>query len=60
MQTLLNEMYELAQRILTDHIEVLKKLADAVLEKEVLMGEEIRDIILKVEPAAESYRKNYI
>lgn len=60
MQTLLNEMYELTQRILTDHIEVLKKLADAVLEKEVLMGEEIRDIILKVEPAAESYRKNYI
>lgn len=60
IHALINEMYELAQKILTDHLEVLKKLSSAILEKEVLMGEEIRDIILEVEPNAESYRKNYI
>lgn len=58
IQKIINELYFTAQEILHDHILVLNALAKALLEKEVLMGEEIKEIILKTEPDAENNR-NY-
>ncbi len=58
IQKTINELYTLAQKILSEHLQVLNALAKALLEKEVLMGEEIKEIILNTEPDAEKNR-NY-
>ena len=58
IQKTINELYATAQEILSKHLPVLNALAKALLEKEVLMGDEIKEIILKTEPDAEKNR-NY-
>jgi len=46
------EAEEEASRILKEHMEALKKLAETLLEKEVLDGAEIKRIVEKVEKAS--------
>jgi cell division protease FtsH len=41
MKRILTESYELAKRILTERIDVLHRVAEALLEREVLDGSEI-------------------
>ncbi|MEX5213585.1 MAG: ATP-dependent zinc metalloprotease FtsH [Nitrospiraceae bacterium] len=47
---LVTENYERAKRMLTDHMSSLKAVAEALLEKEVLEGTEIDDIIQSSSP----------
>jgi cell division protease FtsH len=41
VKRILTESYELAKRILTERIDVLHRIAEALLEREVLDGSEI-------------------
>ena len=43
-----------------DHKDVLEAIAPVLVKNEVLLGDEIKEIILKVEPDAEQHRGNYI
>lgn len=45
VRRLIDEGYQKAKKILTDHIEDLHKIAKALLEYEMLSGDEIKDII---------------
>ncbi len=45
VKNIVNENYERAKRLLSDNIETLHKLANTLLEKEVITGEEIDKII---------------
>jgi cell division protease FtsH len=47
---LVTENYERAKRMLTEHMNSLKAVAEALLEKEVLEGTEIDDIIQSSSP----------
>ena len=42
--------YERAQSVLTEHIDVLHKLAEQLLEKETVLGAEMDDLIRQVRP----------
>ena len=42
--------YERAQSVLTEHIDVLHKLAEQLLEKETILGAELDEIIRQVRP----------
>ncbi|MCB2146420.1 MAG: ATP-dependent zinc metalloprotease FtsH [Deltaproteobacteria bacterium] len=42
--------YERAQAVLTEHLDVLHKLAEQLLEKETIMGAELDEIIRQVRP----------
>ena len=42
--------YERAQAVLTEHIDVLHKLAEQLLEKETILGAELDEIIRQVRP----------
>jgi len=52
VKRILTESYELAKRILTERIDVLHKIAEALLEREVLDGSEI-DAIMRGETLPE-------
>lgn len=60
VQELLKEMYNTTLIIIKEHLNVLEALKNALLEKEVLMGEEMSKIILEVEPNAEVFRQKYL
>jgi len=45
--------YERAKSVLTDHLDVLHKLAEALLEKETIMGAELDELIRQVRPGIE-------
>jgi len=47
---LVTRSYERAQSVLTDHIDVLHKLAEQLLEKETILGAELDEIIRQVRP----------
>jgi cell division protease FtsH len=42
--------YERAQSVLTEHVDVLHKLAEQLLEKETILGAELDEIIRQVRP----------
>jgi cell division protease FtsH len=42
--------YERAQSVLTEHLDVLHKLAEQLLEKETILGAELDEIIRQVRP----------
>ena len=54
IRRLIQEAHERARGILTQHQERLKRLADALLEKEVLDGDEAKRIVMSDEPAGEA------
>lgn len=45
IKKLVNEAYERTQAILKNHVEQLNKLTDALIEKEVMSGEQIRGLL---------------
>jgi cell division protease FtsH len=47
VKRLVTENYERAKRLLTEHMATLKRLAEALLEKEVLDAPEIDNILLQ-------------
>lgn len=47
---LISDAYDRAKMVLQDHIEILHKLADLLLEKETVMGAELDELIFSVEP----------
>ncbi len=53
IRRLVQEAHERARSILTQHRDRLKRLADALLEKEVLDGDEAKRIVMSDEPAGE-------
>ena len=44
------ESYERAKSVLTEHIDVLHKLAEQLLEKETILGAELDELIRQVRP----------
>jgi cell division protease FtsH len=52
IKRLITENYERTKRVLTEHMVTLKALAEALLEKEVLDGLEIDQIISDSSPIA--------
>ncbi len=48
VRRIIHESYNLAKELLTTHIETLHKIAEALLEKEVLDGAEIDEIMRQV------------
>lgn len=60
IQALLKELYDVTLKIMEDHKDVLEAIAPVLVKNEVLLGDEIKEIILKVEPDAEQHRGNYI
>jgi len=47
---LIDEAYDRAKTVLTEHIDILHKLADLLLEKETVMGKELDALILEMRP----------
>ena len=47
---LVTRSYERAQAVLTEHLDVLHKLAEQLLEKETILGAELDEIIRQVRP----------
>jgi len=56
IRRLVQEAHERARGILTQHRDRLKRLADALLEKEVLDGDEAKRIVMSDEPSGEAPR----
>jgi cell division protease FtsH len=50
---LIKRSYERARVVLTEHLDVLHKLAEALIEKETILGAEMDDIIRQVRPDIE-------
>jgi cell division protease FtsH len=50
---LIQRSYERARTVLTEHLDVLHKLAEALLEKETILGAEMDEIIKQVRPDIE-------
>ena len=50
VSAILLKSYAVAQQVLNENIEILHKLADLLLEKETVMGEELDDLIRSVKP----------
>jgi len=48
VSAILLKSYAVAQQVLNENIEILHKLADLLLEKETVMGEELDDLIRSV------------
>jgi cell division protease FtsH len=53
INTLVIQAYERARSVLTDHLDVLHKLAEALLEKETVLGSELDALIRRVRPDIE-------
>jgi cell division protease FtsH len=49
---LIRTAYERARKILEEHMEILHKLAELLLEKETVMGQELDEMILDLKPDA--------
>jgi cell division protease FtsH len=49
---LIKTAYERSRSVLKEHISVLHALADLLLEKETVMGKELDELILSIEPDA--------
>ena len=47
---LVMDAYDRAKSVLTDHLDVLHKLAEQLLEKETILGAELDELILQVRP----------
>ena len=47
---LIDEAYDRAKMVLKEHIDILHKLADLLLEKETVMGKELDALILEMRP----------
>lgn len=60
IQALLKEMYDVTLKIMKDNKDVLEVLAHELVKNEVMLGDEVKEIILKVDPEAELHRGNYI
>jgi cell division protease FtsH len=54
IRRLVQEAHERARSILTQHRDRLKRLAAALLEKEVLDGDEAKRIVMSDEPSGEA------
>ncbi len=52
VKKLISEAYNRATTVLQDHIEILHKLAELLLEKETVLGAELDELIFHVEPDA--------
>jgi cell division protease FtsH len=50
INSLISKSYERARSVLTDHLDVLHKLAEQLLEKETILGAELDEIIREVRP----------
>jgi len=50
---LINTAYETASKVLVANMDLLHKLADLLLEKETVLGNELDDLILEKEPEFE-------
>ena len=53
VNSLVMSAYERAKAVLTEHIDVLHKLAEQLLEKETILGAEMDEIIRQVRPGIE-------
>ena len=53
----IQDSYERAKSVLTEHLDVLHKLAEQLLEKETIMGAELDALILQVRPGIELPQK---
>lgn len=51
--TLINDSYSRAENVLKDNLSLLHKLADLLLEKETVMGDELDELILTEKPGFE-------
>ncbi len=50
VSAIIHNSYNKAKKLLQDHIEILHKLADLLIEKETVMGEELDELILSMKP----------
>ncbi len=50
---LINDAYQTAKQVLSDNMDLLHKLADLLLERETVQGNELDNLILEKEPAFE-------
>jgi cell division protease FtsH len=50
MYSLINKAYDTAKRVLEENQDILHKLADLLLEKETVLGNELDDLILSLRP----------
>jgi cell division protease FtsH len=53
INNLVMQSYKRAKSVLTEHIDVLHKLAEQLLEKETILGAELDELILQVRPGIE-------
>ncbi len=53
VKTILSEAYDKAKSVLTDRIEKLKDIASILLEKEIIEGEELKELLEDKRPAVE-------
>lgn len=50
VRDLVSRAYDNAKAVLTEHIDILHKLADLLLDKETVMGKELDELILELRP----------
>ncbi len=50
VRDLVSRAYDRAKEVLTEHIDILHKLADLLLDKETVMGKELDELILELRP----------
>ena len=58
IKALVEEGYDLAKKLLTTHKKILHKIADSLLDKETLTGDELAEIVFGKKKAAEMRKKD--
>jgi cell division protease FtsH len=60
ISAVINRNYEKAREVLLENIEILHSLADLLIEKETVMGEELDELILSMKPDFKPSTEKYV